>query len=57
MGCCFMASVLNTLCYYAREPLNDTSFRRSQVTVDRPGAKIRARWLPSGFGSVDSGNR
>ncbi len=32
-----------TLCYYARGPLNDPSFRRIQVKVDKPGVKIRAR--------------
>ena len=32
-----------TLCYYPTATLNDTSFRRIQVTVDKPGIKIRAR--------------
>ncbi len=31
------------LCYYPAAPLNDSSFRRIQVTVDKPGIKIRAR--------------
>ena len=32
-----------TLCYYPSEPSKDTAFRRIQVTVDKPGIKIRAR--------------
>jgi VWFA-related protein len=32
-----------TLCYYPTAALNDSSFRRIQVTVDKPGIKIRAR--------------
>jgi VWFA-related protein len=31
------------LCYYPTAPLNDSSFRRIQVTVEKPGIKIRAR--------------
>lgn len=31
------------LCYYPAAPPNDSSFRRIQVTVERPGIKIRAR--------------
>ena len=32
-----------TLCYYPFKQSNDGLFRRIQVTLDRPGAKIRAR--------------
>jgi hypothetical protein len=32
-----------TLCYYPSNQSNDRLFRRIQVTLDRPGAKIRAR--------------
>jgi VWFA-related protein len=32
-----------TICYYPSIPGNDAAFRRIQVTVDKPGTKIRAR--------------
>jgi len=32
-----------TICYYPSSPGTDASFRRIRVTVDKPGAKIRAR--------------
>ncbi len=31
------------LCYYPKESSNDTAFRRIQVTVDKPGIRLRAR--------------
>ena len=31
------------LCYYPNKTISDTSFRRIQVTVGKPGVKIRAR--------------
>jgi VWFA-related protein len=31
------------LCYYPKEPVNDGAFRRIEVTVDKPGVKVRAR--------------
>ena len=44
-----------TLCYYPTSPLNDTSFRKIQVTVDKPGTKVRARagYRPSPNASAD----
>jgi Ca-activated chloride channel family protein len=32
-----------TICYYPSNPRNDSAFRKIQVTVDKPGTKIRAR--------------
>jgi VWFA-related protein len=32
-----------TLCYYPSNQSNDSAFRRIRVTLDRPGARIRAR--------------
>lgn len=32
-----------TLCYYPSNQTNDDPYRRIQVTVNRPGMKIRAR--------------
>jgi VWFA-related protein len=32
-----------TLYYYPKERMNDTAFRRIQVTVDKPGIRVRAR--------------
>jgi VWFA-related protein len=32
-----------TLCYYPSNQSNDSAFRRIQVTLDRPGSRIRAR--------------
>jgi len=32
-----------SLCYYPRQPINDAAFRRIQVTIEKPGIKLRAR--------------
>jgi hypothetical protein len=32
-----------TLCYYPSAPAADNAFRSIRVTLDRPGARIRAR--------------